>query len=182
MNGPQGHRLPGSPMATGNLSARDITLEGDAGCEGACFEAEGKTRTVKWAYVGEGQGGYSKVQSYNFVGPGVGSYDQDVASASYGIRGRIFYVGLMVMLAVAFCVYFLNPESALMKQQQSVETSEPEHASVTVELFNCYKESLMIPAKIQYCCQKHGLFCVSSTVAPPTAAPTTAPTPTPTST
>lgn len=153
------------------------------GAEDACFEAEGNVRDVSWQYVGEGRGGYAKVNNFNYVGEGVGSYDATVMGGERSGSGsgrcnvlqcQLVLLGLLVAVAVAAGVYtavglqLAPPAPATSRLGRPARPAAGPAASIVahdsenehlVELFNCQRDGLMIPAKVRYCCQKHKLFC-----------------------
>lgn len=129
-----------------------------------CFEAEGTQRMVQWQYVGEGRGGYSQVGRYDHVGDGKGHYDNYSVkeirhTAPATGRGRVLLLaGFATVVALGACIYVSYPSLNL---SSSMVTVAAQHGD-DLELFNCNKASLMIPAKVEYCCQKHQVFCTTT--------------------
>merc|ERR1719436_77923 len=83
-----------------------------AGVESMCFEPQGSVKQVNWKFVGEGKGGYSKVQTYNFVGTG-GAYEQQQTATNYTKNVKTAGKGLLVLLLVAGMAYYLTAPSGL---------------------------------------------------------------------
>lgn len=69
------------------------------------FEPEGATTSENWQFVGEGKGGYSKIQNYSFVGPGQGTFDQEVTKTGYGGCMKKFCTGMCLLLVLAAVGY-----------------------------------------------------------------------------
>jgi len=165
---------PGGPGGTleqtggGFACGTEAPIGCSGNCGGAelmCFEPAGQVKQVNWKYVGEGKGGYNKVQSYNYVGAG-GSYNQQQVSKNYGNTARNVCKGSLVLGVVGMMVYYYftaphehsHSNTASAAATESGTTTQPA-SSGTPELFNCHNMELMIPAKEQYCCQTHQLFC-----------------------
>mmetsp|Transcript_25988 Transcript_25988/g.56428 ORF Transcript_25988/g.56428 Transcript_25988/m.56428 type:complete len:239 (-) Transcript_25988:397-1113(-) len=169
---------PPQQQSQGMLSGLSCT-RGCGNVRSVCFEPEQTTTTVKWQYVGKDNGGYAKVQTFNYVGSKKGSYAQRT-----GCGCRVFLVILLSAILVGCIIAPLlstKGRETLASAWASL-TGSGSSGAVGVELFNCQHETLMIPTKLDYCCQKHNTFCnygsttgevALSTAAPATAAPAT---------
>jgi len=105
------------------------------------FEPEGSVTTETWQYVGDGQGGYSKVQSYSFVGDGNGNYDKEMSSAGCAGRVRRLCAAFFFVLVLSGVAYVFLPVRGILEQLQpvlayttSAPTAEADSASEPPEL------------------------------------------------
>jgi len=83
------------------------SCNGPRGCAGACCEVEAVVTGTNWTYVGEGNGGYSKVQTYNYVGEGEGSFENEVVTTYYGWKVRRCCIGLLSIVFLVALLYLL---------------------------------------------------------------------------
>mmetsp|Transcript_116348 Transcript_116348/g.334094 ORF Transcript_116348/g.334094 Transcript_116348/m.334094 type:complete len:573 (-) Transcript_116348:239-1957(-) len=137
---------------------------GTAACQGACGGVEAMcvepavdVQAVQWQYVGQGRGKYSTVQSYNFVGEGCGSYEQEVTTTDYGWKIRPLCICLAAgLLGVAAVVLMTFPGtssssgSALMAAGQrtavgAAECDDPSGVSLEKAAWCCRTSSKLCP-------------------------------------
>lgn len=66
-----------------------------------CFEAEGSVTRDYWVYVGEGKGGYDKVETFNYVGQKSGSFEVEEVTYHGGmLRWIALIAAALVLLGV----------------------------------------------------------------------------------
>mmetsp|Transcript_11873 Transcript_11873/g.33839 ORF Transcript_11873/g.33839 Transcript_11873/m.33839 type:complete len:279 (+) Transcript_11873:23-859(+) len=160
LGAPASRSAPGAAMALVGPKAEGVAHEpgcfGASGCPGAdavCFEAEGAVSAVDWRYVGEGRGGYSKVQSYNFVGQGRGSWNQEEVVTTYGWKLRPFCFGILVAMIVVMAAYVVVTTGDLTATTSVAKA----------ELFDCSSSAAMSVVKREFCCRWHHTYCDNPT-------------------
>jgi len=132
------------------LAMSSSPSSGPRGCGGvgcaAFFGNEDKPDRTNWSFVGEGRGGYEKVETLVWVGEGNGTYDREeqLRPQAKGGGYRRLYMSIMVMLVLAGAVCLLAsiatgpkrpPQSSTREEQdmdvsQAAPTARP-HASAT---------------------------------------------------
>mmetsp|Transcript_86583 Transcript_86583/g.218051 ORF Transcript_86583/g.218051 Transcript_86583/m.218051 type:complete len:453 (-) Transcript_86583:96-1454(-) len=127
-------------------------------------EPEGTLTTAQYHFVGHGHGTYNKVEKFSYVGNGCGNYEPEMVSSSFGWRTRWEWAGVLIGVVVVIAI------SVGASLWTSTRTTTPA-ARAMVELFNCRRPGLMIPAKIQYCCALHNLLCATTTSPPSESKP-----------
>mmetsp|Transcript_58323 Transcript_58323/g.165855 ORF Transcript_58323/g.165855 Transcript_58323/m.165855 type:complete len:212 (-) Transcript_58323:254-889(-) len=114
------------------------------------------TKSVKWTFVGEGRGTFQPVQNYDYVGHGLGSYQQQVTPPpppTCCSRQRV-YLGLGLLLAAVVLVGLLTMPRLRQAAAPSVQT----------EAFNCkldfatWRETWSSDKK-DWCCANKGKAC-----------------------
>mmetsp|Transcript_3792 Transcript_3792/g.8521 ORF Transcript_3792/g.8521 Transcript_3792/m.8521 type:complete len:599 (+) Transcript_3792:303-2099(+) len=77
------------------------------------FEPEGETETQEsWEFVGIGQGGYSKIQSYKDVGSGKGSYEKPpTRERCFDACRKLFCVLLLLAIVAGSILFFVQPDA-----------------------------------------------------------------------
>lgn len=126
-----GHR----GAAAGGPDMEDIGC-GGVSCMGpaagaGCIEPDGRPmQTVDWRFVGEGRGGYDKLQNYSYVGQGRGSYEQEHRVTHYGWRVRPICLGFMVVVVIALVAMFLVHPMEVKSTTAAPRTDEPLAPSV----------------------------------------------------
>lgn len=161
------------------------------GVGGLCCEAEGLGTSTQWQFVGEGNGSFIVLPTYNYVGPGAGSFEMQEVMAAYGWKWRACCMPLAFLLLLAgFIIVPLMPgvnTDTTTLSQFVIVTPAPLSAAevvvapfsapevvVTTTLPNCMTKEVWSTTKKQYCCQVLGVGC-PTTLAPVTPAPTPAP-------
>lgn len=143
-----------------------------------CCEAEGVVASTQWQFVGEGNGSFSNVPTYNYVGEGCGSFDKQVITTGYGWKFRACCLPLTGLLLLGGLGLLLIPGITTDTTTPLVivtpaPTSAPE--IITTTAMNCETRELWSLAKKAYCCKVYGVGC-STTPAQTTAVVTVAPT------
>lgn len=163
-------------------------MEGGQACGGgtnACFDdgpAGGAPPGQQpWAYVGQGRGGYEKVETLVWVGAGNGSFDKDQLPPPrpvnrIGTRSQI-YVGIMVTLVLTgvccLVASMLSGPAASERDLSEEGQREPDSptplaatgpaldaAGAQAESFQCDGPSDLWPqAQKDWCCANRGVGC-----------------------
>mmetsp|Transcript_50740 Transcript_50740/g.69631 ORF Transcript_50740/g.69631 Transcript_50740/m.69631 type:complete len:173 (-) Transcript_50740:848-1366(-) len=118
-----------------------MAAHGSAGaCTGACLgaevlccEAEGATTAVNWSYVGDGNGGYDKGQTYNFVGEGCGNWEKAEVTTYYGWKLRPCCLGLAaagILLALLYMFTWTSETTTTTTTTTTVYIPPPNPAPV----------------------------------------------------
>eukprot|EP00444_Apocalathium_aciculiferum_P051328 CAMPEP_0183506762 /NCGR_PEP_ID=MMETSP0371-20130417/7705_1 /TAXON_ID=268820 /ORGANISM="Peridinium aciculiferum, Strain PAER-2" /LENGTH=384 /DNA_ID=CAMNT_0025702803 /DNA_START=62 /DNA_END=1216 /DNA_ORIENTATION=+ len=148
-----------------------------------CFEPEGQVQTVNWVYAGEGQGGYDKIQNFNFVGDGRGSYESHQVVTPYGWKVRPVCVGLFCVLALVVAGYVVRQSTTATSTMQA-RSAQASGADMLGGLTGASCEAMeLTEQEADICCQSFRIRCFlpPATVAPVVVAPVmVAPTPAPT--
>jgi len=140
-----------------------------------CFEPENEMTAVNWITVGEGRGGYERVQRYSYVGQGCGSYEKVPVTTSYGSRIRPACIGLgivLVLLSVictmaAVLMPLLRPSADSTDAYLDSTTLAP----TTSFAYDCAAKEPGPYAKQVFCCKKYGTHCEKLEAQAPTPAP-----------
>jgi len=75
-----------------------------------CCEPVGEGPAPDWRFVGQGRGGYDKVQAYSFVGHGAGSFQKEEVVAYHPTcRPRSECIGLLLLAALIVLVVWMAP-------------------------------------------------------------------------
>lgn len=165
------------------------------GAEDLCIEPDAEMVDEAWAYVGNGRGGYCKVDTFNFVGEGGGNYQKSVSTSGTTYKMTAFgscccfLVVVTVLLGVASVVLpHMAPEflPALREtvanevadslglppaESSTSTTARPEDVSFE---YDCARGDVSTWAAGQkaWCCEKFQAGCgVAFQAAPPTAPP-----------
>mmetsp|Transcript_535 Transcript_535/g.1083 ORF Transcript_535/g.1083 Transcript_535/m.1083 type:complete len:761 (-) Transcript_535:69-2351(-) len=89
----------------GTCTVPNVVAQGCGTVGNLFFEPEGSVTTETWQYVGEGKGGYSKLQTYSFVGDGNGTFDKQGVTTNYGGSTKRCCTGLFILLVAAGVAY-----------------------------------------------------------------------------
>merc|ERR1712151_354156 len=154
-----------------------------------CCEAEGAVTSTSWQYVGEGQGAYTKAQTYNYVGEGAGSFDKETTVSYYGWKFKPCCMGLGALLLLSGLIYLLStalsptvPDTGSSNQIEIMTPAPtpapaiiitPAPVVTTTEPYDCETRELWSIAKKMWCCKNYGVGCTTTTIATP--APTQTP-------
>jgi len=161
--------------------------------EAVCFEPEAKETNTRWRFAGKGKGGYEKVQGFNFVGVGHGSYAQEEVT-QYGRKLRPICLGFLVFCGVLIMVYLGITSAAGYTSTTTTASATATAASTSAAAARaadpqtqalehlCLSREKPAEATQASCCKRFGLFCevkkedaaAATTAAPPPAAMTPA--------
>uniref|UniRef100_A0A7S0AHI7 Uncharacterized protein n=1 Tax=Pyrodinium bahamense TaxID=73915 RepID=A0A7S0AHI7_9DINO len=109
----------------GGLAEQSRHLCGLGTACGACFEqTEDHAANDNWRHVGNGQGGFEKVEVMSYVGDGAGSYENTEAR-SPGWRQRGICFTLLAIGIIALVVYFTNLDAAGLSVQPPAPAPDP---------------------------------------------------------
>mmetsp|Transcript_46021 Transcript_46021/g.103505 ORF Transcript_46021/g.103505 Transcript_46021/m.103505 type:complete len:257 (+) Transcript_46021:70-840(+) len=92
-----------------------------SGC-GSCLQDNG-TKMLTWKYVGEGQGTFQPVQSYNYVGSGRGSYEKDiiVTPGKFNMQKVVLWLFMPLVLAILGLAFLMLQYAAQDAQGRDVD-------------------------------------------------------------
>jgi len=152
------------------------------GMEVACCEAQGAVTQTNWAFVGQGNGGYNSVQSYQYVGDGCGSFDKETTTTYWGWKFRKCCIGvggcLLIPALLWLLIQILNPEPNPGPDPSTpppiivISTPAPSPApEPNRPLYDCSKQGLWTLAKRDWCCKHYGRGCPTHPPTPPVTTP-----------
>lgn len=125
------------------------------------------TKTVSWKFVGEGNGNFTPVQNYNYVGQGLGSFDKKVEPNPPPSNKQKIYMGLgLLMLFFVVVALFSLPSLAKGVHDTRNDTrKEGPIAGVTAphncEVGNLNWAEAWPDEKKAWCCSHYGTGCPS---------------------
>mmetsp|Transcript_110593 Transcript_110593/g.308062 ORF Transcript_110593/g.308062 Transcript_110593/m.308062 type:complete len:233 (-) Transcript_110593:168-866(-) len=135
---------------------------GGVGC-GGFFGQEAQPDRSNWSYVGEGRGGYEKVETLVWVGEGNGTYDreQEQRPQQRGGGYRRLYMSIMVMLVLAGAVCLLASIATGPKKPSRKDDKDRgrESSQVSGELNCSLSEDAVSEPHKQWCCANEGKMC-----------------------
>lgn len=132
-----------------------------------CFEKDGASKSVNWAFVGEGRGGYEKVQTFTYVGDRAGSFDKEQVITYSGWRCRwccIIWLLLLILGVGGFLLYFFLVPTSSIKSKPSIDIPVRSNFTVTSLLFDCDAgywnwEKGWSVEKQHWCCDRYEKAC-----------------------
>jgi len=128
-----------------------------------CFDPAAASSVAAWHYVGEGRGGFSKVQSYSYAGIGHGDWERKVTTTYTGWRLKNWCIVLLAVLLLVPLMYLLSP---LLLTEDTSEARKPHKVLVQAppELpFDCDDDQGWVDEKKAWCCEHFKMHCPSTT-------------------
>lgn len=175
---------------SGGAAGGAIQGGGDVACCGGgatsaadgCVDSAVAEQSINWAYIGEKQGSYEKVEQYQFVGDGRGDFMIEEDTTFYGCRVRPCCLLVLIAMAIALLVgilvfYTQQPTSITTQTTVAAELTTLPVTSITVittasipydcdeDYHDCYV-CLRIRwsfTKRRYCCAHTGRGCPTTT-------------------
>lgn len=129
---------------------------------GMCTEPAEVAAEKNWVFVGEGRGGYNKVQTYNYVGEGAGAYQEQEVVNSYGRRIRpicIIVIAIIVIVCAILLALMTGPAFGSAPQEQEENQAVSDAAAAGAPTMYCDQSDDMTAAKKDFCCKAFGLYC-----------------------
>lgn len=118
-----------------------------------------------WVFVGEGKGGYNKVQGYNYVGNGQGAYDAEDMVETKGRRLKpacLVLAGAAIIGAAVWLANVTGPneDDASLESSQStaVRASKAQPPTMTPEQ-HCRSDEVLPADWEEYCCRALQVRC-----------------------
>jgi len=129
-------------------SVEEGEQESCLGHNAACIEPQGVVHSAGWKYVGVGNGGFDKVQTYNYVGDGKGAW---AAEDTYQPHGWQFRGPCLVLLALLVGAVMVGALALLHPREMTKTLTEP---------YDCSSKRMMTTSKRRYCCTHHQVHCL----------------------
>mmetsp|Transcript_71207 Transcript_71207/g.159376 ORF Transcript_71207/g.159376 Transcript_71207/m.159376 type:complete len:225 (-) Transcript_71207:96-770(-) len=127
-----------------------------AGC-GACLRENG-TKALVWKFVGEGQGSFSPLQSYEYVGQGRGTHEKNVVVTP----GRINLYKVLICVAFPICVLL----AAAGIYWAVVLARDGDQSAARFANFDCSTGmEQWQEAERDWCCANKGMGCGAARIA-----------------
>jgi len=130
------------------------------GCT-SCLQEDG-SKSLVWKYVGQGQGTFKPVQSYEYVGQGKGSHDKEivVTPGKFSFTKVCLCIGLSCCFPLVALFVILGLRAALTNPMPN-----PGGQEVTVITYDCQAgrnnwAKGWTDAKKDWCCARAGIGCI----------------------
>uniref|UniRef100_A0A7S0A051 Uncharacterized protein n=1 Tax=Pyrodinium bahamense TaxID=73915 RepID=A0A7S0A051_9DINO len=107
---------------------------GPCGIAHLCFEPEGAMTNEEWTYVGAGKGQYSKMQTYEYVGDGAGTFHKEVERGDPGKTVKHMCQGFIAVLVVAGIIAVIYTILAGPKDEDIQANLGPQVANATTAM------------------------------------------------